>query len=30
VNAEPDTRVRRGKADALTQELLSAIQSLLA
>jgi 1-acyl-sn-glycerol-3-phosphate acyltransferase len=30
VQAEPDTRVRREKADVLTQQLLKAIQSLLA
>jgi 1-acyl-sn-glycerol-3-phosphate acyltransferase len=30
VEAEPDTRVRREKADALTEQLLKAIQSLLA
>jgi 1-acyl-sn-glycerol-3-phosphate acyltransferase len=30
VEAEPDTRIRREKADALTDQLLKAIQSLLA
>jgi 1-acyl-sn-glycerol-3-phosphate acyltransferase len=30
VEAEPDTRVRRERADALTEQLLSAIQGLLA
>lgn len=30
VEAEPDTRVRREKADVLTEQLLKAIQSLLA